>query len=57
MATTQQLHHTNRQLAACREQLQTFLTCIEEHTMCMLRTLEGVVQNIREVESETRSCS
>lgn len=52
-----QLHHTNRQLAARREQLQTFMTYIEEHTMCMLTTLEGVVQNIREVESETRSCS
>ncbi|KAJ6733896.1 FAR-RED IMPAIRED RESPONSIVE (FAR1) FAMILY PROTEIN-RELATED [Salix koriyanagi] len=52
-----QLHHTNRQLAACREQLRTFMTYIEEHTMCMLKTVEGVVQNIREVESETRSSS
>uniref|UniRef100_A0A5B7BGF2 FAR1 domain-containing protein n=1 Tax=Davidia involucrata TaxID=16924 RepID=A0A5B7BGF2_DAVIN len=47
-----ELHRANQRLAACREQLHTFMTYIEEHTQCLSRTVEVVVHNIKEVESE-----
>lgn len=50
-----ELYRANQQLAACREQLRTFMSYIEEHTECLARTVEGVVHNIREVESENKS--
>lgn len=47
-----ELHRANQRLAACREQLRTFMTYIEEHTQSLSRTVENVVHNIREIESE-----
>ncbi|KAK9287598.1 hypothetical protein L1049_016033 [Liquidambar formosana] len=52
-----ELHRANQRLAACREQLRTFMTYIEEHTQCLSRTVESVVHNIREVESEDQELS
>lgn len=46
-----ELHRANQQLAACREQLQIFMTYIKEHTECLSKTIEGAVHDIKEVES------
>ncbi|KDP43850.1 hypothetical protein JCGZ_20860 [Jatropha curcas] len=50
-----ELNRANQQLAACQKQLQTFMTYIEEHTESLSRTVEGIVCNIRELESENRN--
>lgn len=47
-----ELHRANQRLAACREQLRTFMAYIEEHTQSLSRTVENVVHNIKEIESE-----
>lgn len=47
-----ELHRANQQLAACREQLQMFMTYIEDHTNCLSKTVEGAVHDIKEVESD-----
>ncbi|XP_059654499.1 protein FAR1-RELATED SEQUENCE 7-like isoform X2 [Cornus florida] len=49
-----ELHRANQRLAACREQLHMFMTYIEEHTLCLSRTVEDVVHNIKEAESKGR---
>ncbi|KAM4106002.1 hypothetical protein ACJW30_04G030600 [Castanea mollissima] len=52
-----ELHRANQHLAACREQLRTFMTYVEEHTECLSRTVEDVVHRIREVESKDQKPS
>ncbi|RZC63589.1 hypothetical protein C5167_025348 [Papaver somniferum] len=47
-----ELNRANRRLAACREQLQTFMKLVEDHTQRLSGTVNEVVQNIREIESE-----
>lgn len=47
-----ELNDANQKLALCREQLQTVMTYIEEHTMCMSKTVEDVVHKIKAVEPE-----
>ncbi|KAI3980281.1 hypothetical protein MKX01_029444 [Papaver californicum] len=49
-----ELNRANRRLAACREQLQTFMKLVEDHTQHLSGTVNEVVQNIREVESEDK---
>ncbi|XAR54555.1 hypothetical protein NMG60_11029743 [Bertholletia excelsa] len=45
-----QLQHANQQLAACQEELQTIMTCIEEHALSLSRTVEDIVSNVKKVE-------
>ncbi|GAV85662.1 FAR1 domain-containing protein [Cephalotus follicularis] len=50
-----ELHRANQRLAACQEQLRTCMTFIEEHSECVARTVEIVVNKIRDIESEDHS--
>lgn len=52
-----ELHRANQKLAACRGQLRTLLMYMEEHTQCLSTTVEHVVQNIRQVESQDHDLS
>ncbi|XP_043722911.1 protein FAR1-RELATED SEQUENCE 5-like isoform X2 [Telopea speciosissima] len=52
-----ELHRTNQQLAACRDQLHMYMKYIEEHTNHLSKTVDLVVQNIRELESEEQELS
>ncbi|KAL6976231.1 hypothetical protein U1Q18_052710 [Sarracenia purpurea var. burkii] len=52
-----QLRHANQQLEACREQLRAITTYIEEHTYRLSRTVEDIVSNVKEVESEGQELS
>ncbi|KAG8499935.1 hypothetical protein CXB51_006336 [Gossypium anomalum] len=45
------LNQANEELVSCREQLCAFLASIEEHTNQLSEKVEGVVRNIKEVES------
>ncbi|KAJ4968465.1 hypothetical protein NE237_015166 [Protea cynaroides] len=52
-----ELHRANQRLAACREQLHIYMKYIEEHTNNLSKTVDEVVQNIRELESEEQELS
>ncbi|XP_021291886.1 protein FAR1-RELATED SEQUENCE 5-like isoform X2 [Herrania umbratica] len=51
-----ELDNANQELMACREQLCAFMNYIEEHTEHLSKTVEGAVQNIRELECRDNSC-
>ncbi|KAK6255380.1 hypothetical protein SCA6_016685 [Theobroma cacao] len=51
-----ELVNANQELMACREQLCAFMNYIEEHTEHLSKTVEGAVQNIRELECRDNSC-
>ncbi|KAL5781133.1 hypothetical protein ACOSP7_006162 [Xanthoceras sorbifolium] len=46
-----ELNRANQKLAACREQLRTFMEYMEEHTQSLSKTVENAVHNIMEFES------
>ncbi|KAI8567009.1 hypothetical protein RHMOL_Rhmol02G0087900 [Rhododendron molle] len=52
-----QLHHANQQLEACQEQLRTIMACMDEHTQCLSTTVESVVSNVKQVESQQHEIS
>ncbi|XP_010268158.1 PREDICTED: protein FAR1-RELATED SEQUENCE 5-like isoform X2 [Nelumbo nucifera] len=52
-----ELHRANQRLAACREQLHTFIRYIEEHTYHLSGTVDDVVNNIKEIESRDKELS
>lgn len=51
------LNRARQRLAACREQLHVFMGFVEEHTECLSRTVEEVVNNIGKLESEDQHLS
>lgn len=47
-----QLQRTNQQLAECRKQLEMVLKDIEKHTSHLTKSIQGIVENVKEVEDE-----
>ncbi|KAJ4956155.1 hypothetical protein NE237_012938 [Protea cynaroides] len=49
---TIELHRANKKLAECREQLEMVLKDIEIHTNHLTKSIQDIVENVREIESE-----
>lgn len=47
-----ELHRANQQLAECREQLEMVLKDIERHTNHLTKSVQDIVENVKEVEAE-----
>ena len=47
-----ELHRANQQLAECRAHLEMVLNDIERHTNHLTKSVQDIVENVKEVEAD-----